>query len=206
MTTTDRPAEPADTAEQGTGGEENSASPENDTPSPVAAGEADTHDDVRVAEAWIEAREAHGHGVPGRAQVVMTRDAARLLAEGFEVDYLELPMALRVHLPAVHRIVPFADLGPAVSYRTGCWVDDNGPARDRQTCFAYDRRPGSGGSAERRRLDVSAIAGGGVAIPVAGQRLKLSARYDIGLRRISPVVPTKNRSWIFLTTFDWPIT
>lgn len=82
------PTEPADAAEQGTGGEENSASPENDTPSPAAADEADTHDDVRVAEAWIGAREAHGHGVPGRARIAMTRDAARLLSEGFKVDYL----------------------------------------------------------------------------------------------------------------------
>jgi hypothetical protein len=79
------------------------------------------------------------------------------VAASYEVDYVELPIALRVHLPAVRRVVPFADLGPAVSYRTGCWVDDNGPGRDRQTCSAYDRGP-------------------------------------------------KNRSWIFLTTFDWPIT
>jgi hypothetical protein len=82
------PAHPDDAAEQGTGGEENSASPENDTPSSAAAHGPDTHDDVRVAEAWIGAREAAGHGVPGRARVAMTREAAQLLADGLQVEYL----------------------------------------------------------------------------------------------------------------------
>ncbi|NGO48643.1 hypothetical protein [Streptomyces ureilyticus] len=82
------PSDPAITAEQGTGGEENSASPENDT-TPLAAAEGvDTHDDVRVAEAWIEARERHGHGVPARARVAMVRDASKLLAEGVDAEYL----------------------------------------------------------------------------------------------------------------------
>lgn len=83
------PTGPAVRAGQGTGrGEETSASPENDTDSSAAAEESDTHDDVRVAEAWIESREQHGHGVPARGRVAMVRDAAQLLAEGLNLDHL----------------------------------------------------------------------------------------------------------------------
>ncbi|MFI9311193.1 hypothetical protein [Streptomyces triculaminicus] len=82
------PTDPAVSAEAGTGGEETSASPENDTAPSAAAEEPDTHDDVRVAEAWIEAREQHGHGVPARGRVAMVRDAAQLLADGVDVEHL----------------------------------------------------------------------------------------------------------------------
>ncbi|MFE2684538.1 hypothetical protein [Streptomyces mirabilis] len=83
------PTDPAVTAGQGTErGEETSASPENDTAPSAAAEEPDTHDDVRVAEAWIESRQQHGHGVPARGRAAMVRDAADLLAEGVGIDYL----------------------------------------------------------------------------------------------------------------------
>ncbi|MFJ8896744.1 hypothetical protein ACIRCZ_19335 [Leifsonia sp. NPDC102414] len=82
------PSDPAVTAGQGTGGEEKSASPENDTTPFAAAEGSETHDDVRVAEAWIAAREQHGHGVPARARGAMIKDAARLLAEGVDTEYL----------------------------------------------------------------------------------------------------------------------
>lgn len=82
------PADPTVTAEAPTGGEENTASPENHNSSPAAAEEPDTHDDVRVAEAWIAARQNHGHAVPARARGAMVRDAARLLTEGVDLEYL----------------------------------------------------------------------------------------------------------------------
>ncbi|WP_455355961.1 hypothetical protein [Streptomyces sp. SYSU K217416] len=82
------PSDPTVTAEPVTGGEESSASPENYTAPSAAAEEPDTHDDVRVAEAWIAARQKHGHAVPARARGAMVRDAARLLTEGVDVEHL----------------------------------------------------------------------------------------------------------------------
>lgn len=83
------PTDPNVTAEARTGGgEETSASPENDTAPSAAAEEPDTHDDVRVAEAWIESRQRHGHGVPPRGRMGIVRDAAQLLAEGIDVEHL----------------------------------------------------------------------------------------------------------------------
>ncbi|MFF2572713.1 hypothetical protein [Streptomyces sp. NPDC058084] len=83
------PSDPTVTAEAGTGrGEETSASPENDTAPSAAAEVSGTHDDVRVAEAWIESRQRHGHDIPARGRVAMVRDAAELLADGIDVDHL----------------------------------------------------------------------------------------------------------------------
>ncbi|MFF4173640.1 hypothetical protein [Streptomyces sp. NPDC001744] len=83
------PSDPAVTVEAWTErGEETSASPENDTAPSAAAEEPDAHDDVRVAEAWIESRQKHGHGVPARGRVAMVRDAAALLADGIDVEHL----------------------------------------------------------------------------------------------------------------------
>ncbi|MFE1075147.1 hypothetical protein ACFW5W_28510 [Streptomyces sp. NPDC058783] len=82
------PSDPAVTAKAGTGGEETSASPANDTAPSATAEEPDTHDDVRVAEAWMESRQKHGHGVPARSRGSMIRAAAELLAEGIAVEDL----------------------------------------------------------------------------------------------------------------------
>ncbi|MGW6654808.1 hypothetical protein AMK23_34230 [Streptomyces sp. CB02130] len=85
---TGAPSEPGVPAEPVTGGEEDSASPEKDTPAPAAGADPNAHADVRVAEAWIAARQTHGHEVPARARKAMLRDASQLLAEGVNVDYL----------------------------------------------------------------------------------------------------------------------
>ncbi|WP_433406998.1 hypothetical protein [Streptomyces sp. CA-146814] len=82
------PSVPAVPAEPVTGGEEKSASPENDTAPAAGAQGPATHDDVRVAEAWITARQKHGHEVPARARQAMVREASRLLTEGVDVDHL----------------------------------------------------------------------------------------------------------------------
>jgi hypothetical protein len=82
------PSVPVVPAEPVTGGEEDSASPENDTAPSAAAEEPDTRAKVRVAEAWIASRREHGHGVPARGLDGMVREAAQLLAEGLDVEHL----------------------------------------------------------------------------------------------------------------------
>ncbi|MFP8886807.1 hypothetical protein [Streptomyces mangrovi] len=82
-------AAPSSVAEEGTEREERTAAPENPSastaPSPSEGGE---HHDVRVTEAWIASRQKHGHGVPPLARKRMIEQAAELLAEGVDPEYL----------------------------------------------------------------------------------------------------------------------
>ncbi|UZI33972.1 hypothetical protein [Streptomyces sp. VB1] len=82
------PSVPAVPAEPVTGGEEKSASPENDTTPSAAAEKPDTQSEARIADAWIESRQKHGHAVPARGRKAMVREAGVLLAEGIDAEYL----------------------------------------------------------------------------------------------------------------------
>ncbi|RPK69901.1 hypothetical protein EES45_36350 [Streptomyces sp. ADI97-07] len=83
------PRDPSITAEAGTKrGEETSASPENDTAPSVATKEPDTQSQARIADAWIESRQKHGHDVPARGRKAMVREAGVLLAEGIDAEHL----------------------------------------------------------------------------------------------------------------------
>lgn len=116
-------------------------------------------------------------------------------------NYVELPVLLRVELPTRYHLTPFLSGGPALAYQTGCWIDDS--VQPRATCHAYDRAPTSGGIPDRRRVDVSALLGGGITIPAAGHRVRIGALYDHGLRRVNPAVATRNRAWYYLTSIEW---
>lgn len=129
---------------------------------------------------------------------VSTPLAAR---QALDWNYVELPVLLRVELPTRFHLTPFLSGGPALAYQTGCWIDDS--VQPRATCAAYDRAPASGGIPDRRRLDVSALLGGGLTIPAAGHRVRIGALYDRGLRRVNPPVATRNRAWYYLTSIEW---
>jgi hypothetical protein len=116
-------------------------------------------------------------------------------------NYVELPVLLRVELPTRFHLTPFLSGGPALAYQTGCWIDDG--VQPRATCHVYDRAPASGGIPDRRRLDVSALLGGGITVPAAGRRVRIGALYDRGLRRVNPPVATRNRAWYYLTSIEW---
>jgi hypothetical protein len=102
-------------------------------------------------------------------------------------------------------VAPFVSGGAAVAYQTGCWVDaaDASVVAPRMTCRSYDRSPFSGGPIERRRVDASALVGGGVTVPAAGRRLRLSALYDRSVRRTDPAIPTEHRAWYYLASVEW---
>ncbi|MBL0171185.1 MAG: hypothetical protein IPP90_10715 [Gemmatimonadaceae bacterium] len=117
------------------------------------------------------------------------------------VDYLEIPLLLRVGR-LVHQSVtvsPFAEAGPAIAFRTTCRVRYNSTSEGcyNGAAFGQDWRI--------RRLDVTAVAGVGVALHVHGNLLMAGERVDWGLRHIGGAegVPTKHRS--LLTYVSWMV-
>jgi hypothetical protein len=123
----------------------------------------------------------------------------------FNTDYLEQPELLRADFRAVRRLTPFAYGGPAIAYLTRCqFTITDGGVRTEQTCREYDQGTGSG-TLERRKIDYTAVAGGGLGFSVAGQRVTVGARHEWSLRTISPQLTTKNRAWSYMATVEWPV-
>lgn len=111
-------------------------------------------------------------------------------------DYVQLPLLLRLHAAPSHRIAPFVAAGPAVAYLTRCQLSTGaGAFRGRQSCApnAY------------HRLDVGAIADGGVALALGRPRLALRARYEWGLRSIAPEAMGRRRTLSYLAGLEWPL-
>jgi len=111
-------------------------------------------------------------------------------------DYVQVPLLLRVQTTRFERLAPFAAAGPALAYLARCQlVTGEGPFRGRQPCApsAY------------HRLDVGAIADGGVAIALGGPRLALRTRYEWGLRKIAPEATGRRRTLSYLAALEWPL-
>jgi hypothetical protein len=119
----------------------------------------------------------------------------------FEQDYLEVPLLLRLDIPAPGRLTPFVSGGPAVSYLTRCHVSrGSGIFQGRQTCDEYENRAGY-----YHTVDYGVVAGAGVGIGLGQQVLTLGARYEWGLRAIGADAVAKHRVLSYLMTVEWPI-
>ncbi len=98
------------------------------------------------------------------------------------IDYLELPVLLRLHLrdPAASGLRPFLLAGSGVAFRTGCSFEASaGGTSNNQPCVIVNS------PARYRTVDASAVLGGGVAFRVRARELTIGMRYAAGLIPIS---------------------
>jgi hypothetical protein len=105
-----------------------------------------------------------------------------------DLDYLEVPVLLRVALPEAAGIVPRFLLGPAVAWRARCRVAIASDGSDALSVPCDD------GGIRTRAVDFGLVGSIGVSIPVSGiVSLTFDCLYNRGLRSISAVgTPTKN--------------
>jgi hypothetical protein len=123
-----------------------------------------------------------------------------------ELDYLEVPVLLRLALPA-GTVSPFLFAGPAASFELGCSMSISlGGFEESGDCDDVDEEMGS---IERRKLDVAALVGGGVGFPLGAGNLLFQARYSLGLLDLNESengdVSIKNRSFSLSAGFALPL-
>jgi hypothetical protein len=132
-----------------------------------------------------------------------------------KIDYVELPLLARVEIPVPAGVKPFVYGGPGFAYRTSCTIAGHSTVPRAQGVtdspdFNFDcdelARQGQIASpgVKYNRTDVDGIVGGGLAFDVAGRRMTVSARYDVGFVKFLSDGDAKNRVWSFLGTLEWP--
>jgi len=101
------------------------------------------------------------------------------------IDYLEVPVLLRIGAASGSLFAPYLVVGPGVAFRTGSGMDSGiepvsfrGPGVQPAAIF---EQVGTFDSPHYRDVDWSAIAGGGLAWGRAPLRIVVDSRYALGL-------------------------
>ena len=95
-----------------------------------------------------------------------------VLSEHIRLNYVEVPVLLRVSGTEIHGVTPFLIGGPQVAFKASCSIDVKGVSGN-YTCA--DLPP-------IESTEFGVVAGGGVDAPIMGHAVSVSARYDWGLR------------------------
>lgn len=120
----------------------------------------------------------------------------------FSLDYVEVPLLLRVAVPTAGSISPHFMAGPAVSFEANCEVEGSAQgATVAVDCGASD--------IATKSIDFGAMVGAGLDIGVSGAAsITLDVLYDIGLSSIDDSGDSddvKNRAWSLLAGVAFPI-
>ncbi|MFW6085367.1 MAG: porin family protein [Gemmatimonadota bacterium] len=101
-----------------------------------------------------------------------------------ELDYLQVPMLVQYHIPAVG-VSPRIFAGPSLAFETGCNVSNGDESVPCET-FGIDTKS----------ADFGLVFGGGVDIPAGGFVVTLDGRYDLSVTNVADEegVEVKNRS------------
>jgi len=122
-----------------------------------------------------------------------------------KLQYVEVPVILRLDVPTSGKIKPFAYAGPAFALKTGCAFEGSGGGVSASVdCDQLFGQIGDPGDFSFRSADVGGLVGGGLAFDVGGRLFTVGARYEVGLVSIFQNDDAKNRVLSFLGTFEWP--
>jgi hypothetical protein len=119
-----------------------------------------------------------------QAEALYVQKGAKLLASDattpagtLRLDYLELPVMLRVDLPIVaDRVLLHGMAGPSVAVNLRCALIHAGHGGPRDGC--------AGAGVNVRSLDWNMVGGGGISLDLGGAALLVEARLHIGLSTI----------------------
>jgi hypothetical protein len=131
--------------------------------------------------------------------------ATQNVSGGMKLQYVEVPLVLRLDIPASGGVKPFAYAGPAFSLKTGCAFEGRaGGVSASISCDDVFGQVGEPAGVTLRAGDVGGLVGGGLAFDVGGRVLTIGARYEVGFVSTMSDGDSKNRVLSILGTFEWP--
>jgi hypothetical protein len=120
------------------------------------------------------------------------------------LDYIEIPVLLVVPLMRGPGVAPYLYGGPAFALEARCQVHASADGFSvTESCDDADE-----GGFDRRKFDVGAMLGGGVAIPMGPGSILLEGRYNFGLMNLNDSEQdgtVRNRSGAVLAGYSIPI-
>jgi hypothetical protein len=127
------------------------------------------------------------------------------ISGGMKLQYVEVPVILRLDVPTSRKIKPFAYAGPAFALKTGCAFEGTAQGVSASVdCDQLFGQIGDPGEFSFRSADVGGLVGGGLGFDVGGRLFTVGARYEVGFVSIFKNDDSKNRVLSFLGTFEWP--
>jgi hypothetical protein len=139
---------------------------------------------------------AEGYYRQKGAKSVEEFQQAALAGESVDIgiDYVEVPVLLRIALPSVGRqLFPYLQGGPAFAWRIDCGLSfDAGSSASRTSC---DDLNGQNLENTLKDFEQGLVLGGGIDIPIFSiGSLNLDARYTHGLSRLANEGEIRNRA------------
>ena len=141
-------------------------------------------------------------------EVLFAQKGARISEGGFtatfKLDYVEVPLLLRVDVPTTGGMLrPHLLAGPALAFRASCDVEASGggvsasrPCRD----IAHEE-----GEDDLRSFDAGLLLGGALGFDFGGRRLNVGARYTLGLTKLVSGDDVRNRAITLYGSLDFPM-
>ncbi len=117
-----------------------------------------------------------------------------------KMDYVEVPVLLRVEVPTSGGVKPFLYGGPAVSFKARCKIEVSGQGVNINSNCDELESPGM----KLKTVDYGLVGGGGLAFDVGGRTFSIGARYDHSLGKIADASDSKHRVISVLATFEFP--
>ncbi|MDQ6611781.1 MAG: PorT family protein [Gemmatimonadota bacterium] len=101
------------------------------------------------------------------------------------IDYVEVPVLLRLDIPTGSSIHPILLAGASAAYRVKCQL--SGGASGATASFDCESNPGSSSTSVDpfKKSDFSVVGGAGLALTSMGRSISLQARYTLGLQTIA---------------------
>jgi hypothetical protein len=122
-----------------------------------------------------------------------------------KINYVEVPLLLRLDIPTSAGVKPFVYAGPAVAVKASCSLEFKSQQTTISTgCDETVEGSSSDDVSTISSTDVGGILGGGLAFDVGGRVFTVGARYEIGLVNLASHGDTKNRVLSFVGTLEWP--
>lgn len=117
-----------------------------------------------------------------------------------KMNYVEVPVLLRLDVAPSGDVRPFVYAGPAISFKASCNIEGTSQGVSiSSSCDALDAQ-----GAKLKTVDYGLVGGGGVAFNVGGKAFSIGARYDHSLGKISSDDDAKHRVISVLATFEFP--
>jgi opacity protein-like surface antigen len=119
----------------------------------------------------------------------------------FGVDFVEIPVLLRIDVPTDGSIAPYFLIGPAIGFKTGCEISAEGDGLEINVdCDEAE--------ATIKSMDFGGVAGAGLSIAAGSGNIHLGARYNYGLMSLDDSdldEDVKSRAFSFLAGYSFPL-
>jgi hypothetical protein len=119
----------------------------------------------------------------------------------FAVDFVEIPVLLRIDVPTDGSIAPYFLIGPAIGFKTGCEIRGEGGGMEvTLDCDEAD--------AAIKSVDFGGVAGAGLSIAAGSGNIHIGARYNYGLINLDDSdldENVKSRAFFFVAGYSFPL-